>query len=106
MTWQLALSNFTKEPEHAPVEIGPTKVCPVCGKEFAYTNLSRRYCSEYCRSSEKAKREKAQRHARGLQRKPAAPRGQYKATEECVPQHQHLIERRRYWKEVFGNVAA
>lgn len=98
MTWQLALSNFAEKPE-APIPDGVvTKTCPVCNKPFHASNIKRTYCSEHCRSSEKAKREKAQRHARGLKKKA----GHYKPMEECVPAYQHLVERKRYWKEVFG----
>ena len=69
MTWQLALSNFTTKPA-APLPETGCKTCPTCGKTFLPTTKhhSTTYCEEYCRSVAKARREKEQRHARGLKR--------------------------------------
>jgi hypothetical protein len=100
--WTLALANVTKPDPKKPSPNAVPKQCVICGETFQplQNHPSAKYCSSHCKGVVKAKKEKAARAAAGLK-----PRGGYKPTEQCIPEHQHKVKRQRYWKEAFGNVA-
>ena len=88
MTWALALGNL------ATIEKDKRHVCKQCGSKYEVSKFARKtmYCTVECRQEANLQMKKAKRK-------------NYKPLESCTTDHQRIVNRKKYWMEVFGNAA-